>query len=172
VCACVCVCLCVRVRARACVCVCVCVCVCSLRYPACNAFGLYSHLSPDRFYCFSILSHKWFDFRKTLSNAKCVILFLLQLLSEKFFILRRKERYVIKMLFDLRVKYLLFLLGFNETWSFVTDFRNILQCQILLKSVQCEPSCSMRTGQRWMTKLIFAFRNFAKRSIMYPVRYA
>jgi hypothetical protein len=93
-----------------CVCVCVCVCVCGLRYPACNAYA------PDRLcYVFPYYLINGSIFEKKLLNAKCVILFLLQLLSERFFILRRNERCVIKMLFDLRVKYLLFLLGFNET---------------------------------------------------------
>jgi hypothetical protein len=44
---------------------------------------------------------------------------------------------------------------------FSSDFRKMLKYQISRKSVQWEPSCSMRTdGHR--TKLTVAFRNFAE----------
>ena len=47
--------------------------------------------------------------------------------------------------------------------EFSRQFQNILKYQISLKSVQCDPSCSLRAdGQTEMTKLIVAFRNFAK----------
>jgi hypothetical protein len=62
-----------------------------------------------------------------------------------------------------RVKYPLFLSDLNESWVFSADIRKILKYEISRKSVQWEPSCSMRTDrQTEMTKLIFAFRNFAK----------
>jgi hypothetical protein len=64
---------------------------------------------------------------------------------------------------DLRVNYPLFLSYFKEAWMFSTNFRKILKYQILWKSVQWEPSCSVRAdGQTDMTKLIVAFRNFAE----------
>ena len=64
-----------------------------------------------------------------------------------------------------RVKYQLFLLDFNETSIFSPDFGKILKYQISSKSVQWEPSFSMRTeGQIYrqtdMTKLMVVFRNF------------
>jgi hypothetical protein len=46
---------------------------------------------------------------------------------------------------------------------FSTDFRKTFMYQISEKSFQWEPSYSMRTdGQTDKTKLIVAFRNFAK----------
>jgi hypothetical protein len=63
----------------------------------------------------------------------------------------------------LRVKYPLFKSHFNELRIFSTDFRKILQYKISLKSVLREVSCSIQMdGQRDMTKLMVAFRNFAK----------
>ena len=63
----------------------------------------------------------------------------------------------------LLVKNPLFLSDFNDTWIFSTDIRKILECQISLRSIQWEPSCSVRTdGQTDMRKLIVAFRNFSK----------
>ena len=68
------------------------------------------------------------------------------------------------MYIGLHVKCPLFLSDFNETLIFSTDFRKS-SYQISWKSVQREPSCSMRTdgrtrGHTVMTKLIVTLRNF------------
>jgi len=70
---------------------------------------------------------------------------------------------LLKMYIGLHVKYRLFLSDFNETWIFWADLWNIFKYQISWKSIQWEPSCSMRTDRRTdMTKLILASRNFVR----------
>ena len=92
-----------------------------------------------------------------------MFLFSLQLLSETFLILRRNEWDMIKKYIGLHVKFPLFLSNFKDTWIFSSDFRKVLKYQISWKSVQWEPSCSMRTDRRTaMTNLIVVFRSFAK----------
>jgi hypothetical protein len=72
-------------------------CVCSLRYPACNAHAPYCHLWPLRLYY--IAPHYFINgtfFEKSYWISNVFFLFSLQLLPEKFLILRRIERYIIK----------------------------------------------------------------------------
>ena len=97
----------------------------------------------------TILSHIRHDFRKKLGNIKRVFWFSPQLLSETFLFLRRAGRDMIKKIYiGLRVKCPLFLSVCNETWISSTDFWKILNYKISWKSVQWEPSCSMRTDGR------------------------
>jgi hypothetical protein len=105
----------------------------------------------------STLSHKRHDFRKKLLNIKCVFWFFLQLLSETFLILRRIQRDIIINVHRSLCKVPLLLSDFNESRIFSIYFRDILRYQISWKSVQWDPSCSMRTD---MTELIVALRNF------------
>jgi len=61
------------------------------------------------------------------------------------------------------IKYRLFLSDFNETWILPTYFVKILKCQISWKSIQWQPSFSLRTDEQTdMTKLIVTSRNSAK----------
>ena len=69
------------------------------------------------------------------------------------------------MYIGLFVKYPLFLSSFNETWIFPTVFEKISEYLISRKSVQWEPSCSMRTNDGRMDRrneAIVAFPNFVK----------
>ena len=137
------------------------VCICSPRYPACNAHAPYCHLWPARLY--SIFPHYLkedtiFEKKKINWSTKSANWFSLQILSQTFFILRR-------IYIGLHVKYPLFLSRFNEPWTFSVNFRKIPKNQISWKSVQWEPSCSMRTDRQTdMTKLIVAFRQFCERA--------
>jgi hypothetical protein len=96
---------------------------------------------------FSILSLKRHDFQKTLLSIKYVFWSSVQLLLETFLILRRIEREIIINVHRSSCKVPLFLSNFKETWILSTDFRKILKYKISWKSVQWEPSCSMRTGR-------------------------
>jgi hypothetical protein len=102
---------------------------------------------------FSTLSHKWHDVReiqKKLLNTTCMFWFSLQLLSETFLILRRIVRALSQMYIGLHVMYLLFLSDFNQTWTFLTEFKKILTYQISWKYIKWEPSCPTWTdGQTW-----------------------
>jgi hypothetical protein len=94
----------------------------------------------------------------------CVFWFSLQLLCETFLILRRIHQDTIINKNRSSCKVPSFLPNFNDTWIFSTYFRKKknLKCEILWKSVQWEPSGSMRTDRQTnMTKWIVAFRNFS-----------
>jgi hypothetical protein len=65
------------------------------------------------------------------------------------------------MYIGLHVKYPFFLLDFNETWIFSTDFSRNPQISNLLKIRPLGAEFFHADGQTDMTKLIVAFRNFA-----------
>jgi len=117
---------------------------------------------------FNILLHDFINgtiVDRNVTEHKMCVLIICTILSETFLILWRNERDVIRNVYFLQVKYQLFLSDFNETWTFPRDIRKLLKNKISQKSVQWEPSCSVRTDRRTgMTKLIVAFYNFAKAS--------
>ena len=125
------------------------VCICSLSYPACSAHAPYCCLWPAPL-C-SIFSHFLINgmiFKKHSLSTKCEFWLSIQHFSEIIFHCRKKwARYDKKMYNGLNVKYALFLSDFNETWIFARDFRNFHRLQILWKSVQWEPRCSMWTDR-------------------------
>jgi len=95
--------------------------------------------------------------KKKLLNINSVFWFSLQILSTTVLILRWTERDMIINVYWSSCKVPFILVRF-----FSTDFRKILKCQISWKSIQWEPSFSMRTnGRTDMTKIIVAFHNFA-----------
>jgi hypothetical protein len=89
--------------------------------------------------------------------------FYLQLLPEKFLILRRNDIWS-KTYIRLRVKCLL-LSHFNETWIFPAHFRQVPKYQALWKSVQWETDELFHKNRKRtdMTKLAVAFRNLRTR---------
>ena len=137
------------------------VCVCSLIYPARKAYVSYyiviCGLSGPTIFLTDYLKNI-IIFGKDLLNIKCVFWSSLHFLSETFLILRRIQWDIIKMYICLNVKYQLYLSDFKQHQIFLSYFRKRLKYQISWKSVQWEPSCSIRTDRHTM-KLTVAFCN-------------
>jgi len=87
-------------------------------------------------------------FRKLLRNKNYVFWFSVQIVSKIFLILRKIEQDIIITVYDLHIKYSLFLSDFNNIFIFCTNFRKILLYQISCKFFQREPSCSMLTDEQ------------------------
>jgi hypothetical protein len=142
--------------------------VCKFKYPAGNAHTPYCNLWPARLHnIFPTFSHRRHAFRQNAIEYKvCVLIFSTTFPWNSSHSRKNSARYDQKCKLVLALKYPLFLSDFNETWIFLTDFRKILKHQISWKSVQWEPSFSMRTDRRTnrrtnMTMLIVALCKFA-----------
>ena len=94
---------------------------------------------------------------------KCMVWFSLRLLSETFRILRIVQQDLISAVRS-SCKEPVILGRFNETWIFLGRFSGSCKYQISWKSVQREPSCSLRTdGHTWRSWQ--SFSQFFKRAL-------
>ena len=111
---------------------------------------------------FPTLPHKRKEFRKEFVEYTTVFRFSLRLCSETFLYEELGDIWS-QMYTCLLVKYQPLLSDFNKTWLFSIDFRKIFKYQISWKSIQLEPSCSMRMGRRTHRhdEVNRNFRNFA-----------
>ena len=104
-----------------------------------------------------------------LLNTECGFWVSPQRLPETFLILRRINRYIIKV-HRPSLKVPIMLVTLNQTWVISKGFRKILKYKLSWKSDLWEPSCCIRTyvaceridGLTKATQLIVRFRNVAK----------
>jgi hypothetical protein len=139
------------------------ICICSLRYAMRMRHIVICGLPRSTiFFPHYLLNSTIFEKKKKVTENKMCFDFLYNACLKHFSLCAELSEIWSKMHIGLHVMYLLFLPNFNRTWIFLTDFRKILKYKISWKSIQWEPSCSMRTDRRtYMTKLIVDYRNFA-----------
>jgi hypothetical protein len=106
---------------------------------------------------------------ETLLNTKCVFWFPLQLLSEKFLILRRSDWDMIKNVYWIACEVPSFLSDFNATWNFSADFRKIFKYQISSQCVQWGDELFHTDRGTDITRLQLAFSNSAKAPTNYEI---
>jgi len=143
-----CVCVCVVCGVCVCVCVvCVCVCVCVWRslssmQSACTVLSSMACLALHIFPHYHINGTV---FGKKLLNIKCVFWFSLQLGSEIFLAIRNEGDMIVEV-HKSSCKIPVILVPFEWNLNFLYRFsKKTFKYQISWKSVQWEPSCSMRT---------------------------
>ena len=109
---------------------------------------LSSMACPALQYFFHIISQT-VRFSKRLFDYKmCVLISSTNFVGKNFSFQEEPREIWSKMSSGLHVKYPLFLVYFHETWISRVFFQKIPKYQISWKSVQWEPSCSMRTDGR------------------------
>jgi hypothetical protein len=146
----------VGMRVRACVRLCECGCTsagvclraCRFTYLVRHAQEPYCHLQPLWLRCFSTLSPKWHDFRENVFERKMCVLIFSTILFETFHIPRRIQRDIVMNVTIWSCEVPVTLSDFNETLISSTDFLKSLEYKISSKSVQLEPSCSLRIDRR------------------------
>jgi hypothetical protein len=79
-------------------------------------------------------------------------------------ILRIIEKEMIRMCTGVHAKEPLLLSEFNQTWIFSTDFRKIPKYQISWKSIQRQPSCSIRVDGQTPVEANSYFLQFCERA--------
>jgi len=110
---------------------------------------------------FPTLPHKRHNYRKKKVIEHKMCFDFLRNLFKTFVILRRIRRDVTINVHRSSYKLAFILADFNENWILSTDFRKYLKYKISLKSVQWEPSCSLRMGrqtdgQKWRSHSRFS----------------
>jgi hypothetical protein len=96
--------------------------------------------------------------------------FLYRFCQKYFSFQEEMSEILLKMYIGLHVKYRLLLADFNENWICSTDFQKIIIYQISWKSVQWEPSFSVRDRGTDMTEKAVACRNVANAPEKRPKR--
>ena len=116
-----------------------------IQYATRMCYVVTSFVAPQSPPHFSTLPHKRCDFRKKVTEHKMCVLIFSTNMYKTFLIVTRIQRDIVKYVKPSSRKAPLFFSDFNEIWIFSTVLRRKLKYQISSKSVQWEPSCSMRT---------------------------
>ena len=128
------------------------VCICSVSYPARSALAPCCHLWLAQLY--NIFSHCLINGtileKKNVTEQEICALISFITFVWNISHSKKNERDMIKSVYWSVCKYPLVLSYLNEAWICSTDFRKIFKYQISWKSIQWEPSCSIRTdGRMW-----------------------
>jgi len=141
----------------------VCVCILEVSTVKCACDVLYCHLWPVGLY--SIFPHYHINGRnieKTFLKIKYVFWFPLQFCLKHFSFRDKFSKIFSYMYVGLHVKYTSFFSDFNETWIFLDGFFKNTQISNFVKILPMRTQLFHADGQTDMTKLVVAFRSFAK----------